>query len=65
MAVPIVLDLVVHAFHGVLLGIGRAVAEADLVGLLLGGEHPLLLVLKVLLRRCCCWKICAASEMQS
>ena len=48
MAVPIVLDLVVHAFHDVLLGIGRTVAETDLVGLLLGGEHPLLLVLKVL-----------------
>lgn len=48
MAVPVILDLVVQAFHGVLLGVGRAVAKANLVGLLLGAEHPLLLILKVL-----------------
>lgn len=52
MAVSIVLDLVVHAFHGVLLGIGCAVAESNLVCLLLRGEHPLLLVLQVLADAC-------------
>ena len=46
-AIPIVLDLVVQALH-VLLRVGGAVADADLVGLLLRTEDPLLLVLQVL-----------------